>query len=230
MRLDAQPGPLGIAEAIAGRRSIRRFLSDPVPQEVIRSILTLAARAPSGANVQPWRVHVVTGAARDRLVEAVLKARREGEHSPEYAYYPDQWFEPYLSRRRKVGFDLYGLLGLTREDKAGMKAQHDRNFMLFDAPVGLFFSMDRRFNLGSWLDMGMFIGNVMLAARAFDLETCPQAAWVQHGAIVRRELRIPEEHIFLCGMALGRADLDAPENRLHTERAPVDDFTTFLEE
>lgn len=220
---------LSVIAAMKGRSCVRRFRPDPVPDAIIREILGAAARAPSGANAQPWRVHVVTGAARDRIETAVLAAATAGEEHPEYAYYPDEWVEPYLSRRRKVGLDLYRLLGLTRDNKAGMAAQHRRNFAFFDAPVGLFFSMERRFNAGSWLDMGIFIGFVMLAARAHGLETCPQAAWVRHGPTVHRLLDLPGDHVMLCGMSLGYPDTAAPENTLRTERAPVEAFTTFLD-
>lgn len=225
-----QPHPLPVLDAIAGRRSIRRFRPDPVPEAVVRDILHVAARSPSGSNTQPWTVHVVLGAARDRLVRVAEEAAQEGQEPPEYEYLPDTWFEPALSHRRKVGFDLYGLLGLTRENKAGMAAQHQRNLCLFDAPVGLFFSMDRRFALGSWLDMGMFMQSVMLAARGYGLETCPQAAWVWHGQAVRRAIGLDDDHILLCGMSLGIEDTEAVENQLHTERASVDDFATFLSE
>ncbi|MBC7286424.1 nitroreductase [Hoeflea sp.] len=219
---------LSLVDAIDSRRSIRRFLPDAVPEAVVRDILERAARAPSGSNIQPWKVRVVTGAARQRLVDAVSTIGAPPPEDAEYRYYPDDWFEPYLSRRRACGLGLYQLLGLTREDKAGMAAQQARNHVLFDAPVGLFFSMDRRMNQGSWLDMGMFIGNVMLLARAHGLETCPQAAWVGHGATIHRVLEMPDDEIFLCAVCLGVEDVGAPENTLRTDRAPVDEFTLFL--
>lgn len=219
--------PLGIRQAIVERRSIRRFLPDPVPDEVVRTILAEAARAPSGANIQPWDVHVVTGAAKARVSQAVLDAAAEGRETTEYAYYPDKFFEPYLGRRRKVGYDLYGLLGIAKGDKPAMREQHDRNFVFFDAPVGLFITIDRRFNLGSYMDAGMFIQNILLLARAWGYETCPQAAWVRHGGTVRAALDVSETHILLCGIALGRIDPDAPENQLQTERAAAETFTTF---
>ncbi len=222
------PSALSLLDAVAGRHSVRRFRPDPVPEATIRDILRRAARAPSGSNIQPWSVRVVSGAARRRLIDGVTDAMAAGRDEAEYAYYPDTWEEPFRSRRRACGLGLYRLLGLTREDTAGMAAQHARNYALFDAPVGLFFSMDRRLNAGSWLDMGMFIGSVMLLARAHGLETCPQAAWVRFGATVRRLLAIPETEIFLCGLSLGHEDTNAPENTLRTDRAPVDDFTHFL--
>ena len=225
--MDARTPDMSAREAVTGRKSVRGFLSNPVPRDTIEAILSEAARAPSGTNAQPWQVHVVAGAARDRLVRAVVAAAEVEEKSQEYRYYPDDWFEPYLSRRRKVGYDLYGLLGIARQDWDRRKAQHIRNFELFDAPVGLFFVMDRRLAQGSWLDTGMFIANVMTLARAHGLETCPQASWLTYGAVVHRELAIPDDRILLCGMALGRPDWDVPANALETERAALADFTTF---
>lgn len=218
---------MGVIDAIAGRRSVRRFLTKPVPDETIRSILAVAARAPSGTNSQPWLVHVVTGAARDRLSRAVIEAARSGQHSAEYPYAPRPWWEPFISRRRKVGYDLYALSGIARDDMAARTAAALRNFEFFGAPVGLFFTMDRRLLYGSWLDCGMFMANVMAAARAHDLETCPQQAWCEYGAVVHRELAIPEDQLLISGMSLGFEDKSAPENRLVTEREPVESFAKF---
>lgn len=219
--------PLSAKEAVAGRRSIRRFLPDPIPQETIEAILDQAARAPSGTNSQPWHVHVVSGAARDRLCKAVTAAAEAGEESEEYLYSPKDKFEPHLTRRRTVGFALYGILGIERHDMAARKAQHLRNYELFDAPVGLFFTMDRRLEFGSWLDMGMFLQNVMIIARAHGYETCPQASWLHYGGVVHKELGIPDGHILLSGMALGVGDPEAPENELITEREAAANFTHF---
>jgi nitroreductase len=218
---------LSALDAITGRRSVRRFLPDAVPEETVRAILTAASRAASGTNIQPWNVHVVTGGSRDRLSRAVLAVAEAGETSPEYAYEPGQLWEPYLARRRKVGFDLYAKYGIERTDMLGRKAAMLRNFTFFGAPVGLFFTMERALTQGSWLDCGMFMQNVMIAARAFGLETCPQQAWTTYGAVVHRHLAIPESHLLLSGMALGREDKAAPENTLATERADLDDFVTW---
>jgi nitroreductase len=196
---------------------------------VIRDLLTRASRAPSGGNVQPWLVRVVSGNTRQRLVDAGQEAFKNQQSSREYTYYPAQWFTPYKERRKECGLGLYQLLGLTRDNKAGMAAQHARNYALFDAPVGLFFTLDRRLSQGSWLDMGMFIGTVMMLARAYGLETCPQAAWVEYGDVVRRVLDIPEQELFLCALSLGYEDTSAPENSLRTSREPVDGFTQFLD-
>lgn len=217
-------------DAIAGRRSVRRFLPDPVPEETVRRILEVSARAPSGTNSQPWFVHVAMGAARDRVSREVIAAAKAGERKEEYAYSPHPWFEPYVTRRRKVGYDLYALYGIKREDMAARTAAGLRNFEFFGAPVGLFFSMDRRLLYGSWLDVGMFMQNVMVAARGFGLETCPQEAWCSYGPAVRRALGIPDDQVLMSGMSLGYEDTSAPENKLVTVREPVDGFAKFLKD
>lgn len=195
----------------------------------IKDILAAASRAPSGVNSQPWLVHVVGGAARDRLSRAVKTAANAGETSFEYDYMPALAREPYLSRRRKVGYDLYALYGIDRHDRAARDAAFLRNFDFFGAPIGIFFTMERELAFGSWLDMGMFMQNVMILARAFGLETCPQQAWCDYGAVVHRELEIPVNHVLISGMAVGYADQDAIENSLATERAQVHEFSRFHE-
>jgi nitroreductase len=218
-----------VDEAIRTRRSIRAFRPDPVPRAVVAEILEVAARAPSGTNMQPWKAHVVAGATRDALcAEAVKAAHDEPElHEAEYRYYPVEWREPYVGRRRKVGFDMYALLGIPKGDKAAMAAQHARNFTFFDAPVGIFFTIEKHLEIGSWLDYGMFLENVMLAARARGLDTCPQAAWPRFHGIIRRHLGFGDDETVICGMALGYADEEAAVNRLVTDRAPLDTWTTF---
>lgn len=219
--------------AMAGRRSVRAFLPREIAAERVDEILRIAARAPSGTNLQPWRVHVVTGRSRERLVIQVCAAfdaaanEAEPAYTAEYAYYPAEFFEPYLSRRRKVGWDLYGLLGIARGDKARMHAQHRRNFEFFGAPVGLMFTIDRRLALGSWLDYGMYLQNVMLAARARGLDTCPQAAWIDYHRSIGKLLEFSAEEQLVCGMALGFADPAAVENTLVTERAGLEEFTRY---
>ena len=219
--------------AITSRRSVRAFLPSPVPRATIEAILQVAARAPSGTNTQPWRVHVLSGAAQAELSTAIRAAYDDpierARHSEEYAYYPTEWKSPYIERRRKVGWDLYSLLGIGRADKAGMHRQHGRNYAFFDAPVGLIFSIDRVLQQGSWLDYGMFLQNVMVAARARGLDTCPQAAFMQFHRIIARHLSLPAEQMVVCGMALGHADPAAVENTLLTEREPVAGFARFLE-
>lgn len=219
-----------VTAAVTGRHSVRRFLPDPVPMKTVHSILTDAARAPSGTNTQPWRVTCVTGAARDRLSTAVLEAAAKGEGEVEYPYMPTPLGEPYITRRRRVGYELYRLYGIARDDYDGRRAAMLRNFEFFGAPVGLFFSMDRDLLYGSWLDCGMFIENVMILARAQGLETCPQQAWCEFGPVVHRELGIPDDQLILTGMALGRMDPEAPENTLVSEREPLEEFARFLSE
>jgi nitroreductase len=219
--------------AITSRHSIRAYLPTPVPREVIEQILAVAARAPSGTNTQPWQVHVLTGVAKGALsrdIRAAYDDPAERErHTEAYAYYPTEWKRPYIDRRRKVGWDLYGLLGITKGDKARMHEQHGRNFAFFDAPVGLIFTIDTVMQQGSWMDYGMFLQNIMVAARARGLDTCPQAAFTQYHRIIARHLALREDQTVVCGMALGHADPAAIENTLITEREPVAGFTRFME-
>ena len=226
------PTQQAVDAAITSRRSIRAFLPTPVAREDIEAILEVAARAPSGTNTQPWKVHVLTGAAKERLGAAILAAYADPEqarqHSEEYDYYPREWISPFIERRRKVGWDLYALLGLTRDNKAGMAAQHARNYRFFDAPVGLIFTIDRIMEQGSWLDYGMFLQNIMVAARGRGLDTCPQAAFTQYHRVIAEQLALPANEMVVCGMALGWADPDRIENTLVTEREPAQGFARFL--
>ncbi|WP_020655047.1 nitroreductase [Massilia niastensis] len=230
----SSPQQEAVDAAIESRRSIRAFLDKDVAREDIERILEVAARAPSGTNTQPWRVYVLTGPARNALSDAILATNADPDqaraHTEEYAYYPREWVSPYIDRRRKVGWDLYSLLGLTRENKEGMAAQHARNYAFFDAPVGLIFTIDRVMEQGSWLDYGMFLQNIMVAARARGLDTCPQAAFTQYHRIIAAQLGLPANEMVVCGMALGWADPDRVENTLVTEREPITGFTTFLEQ
>jgi nitroreductase len=223
-----------VDHAITTRQSIRAFLPTPVPRATIEEILAVAARAPSGTNTQPWKVTVLTGAARARLSAAIMSVYDDPEqrrqHTEEYAYYPTQWVEPFLGRRRKIGWDLYGLLGIGKTDKERMHAQHGRNYVFFDAPVGMIFTIDRVMEQGSWLDYGMFLENIMIAARARGLDTCPQAAFTQFHRVIKEQLGLPENEMVVCGMSLGHADMSRVENRLQTEREPVAGFARFVEE
>ncbi len=229
--LDASQLREAVDFAIASRRSIRAFLPTPVSRETVEEILAVASRAPSGTNTQPWRVHVLTGSARERLSAAILAAHADpavaARHVEEWDYYPREWVSPYVERRRKVGWDLYGLLGIAKGDRLRMHAQHGRNFAFFDAPVGLVFTIDRVLRQGSFLDYGMFLENVMVAARARGLDTCPQAAFMQWHRIVAERLHLPSSEMVVCGMSLGYADPSRAENSLVTERVPVEGFTTF---
>ena len=221
-----------VEEAITTRRSIRAFLPTPVPRATIERILQVAARAPSGTNTQPWKTYVLTGAPlkamSDRLVAAYDDPEERALHIEEYAYYPTEWRSPFVDRRRKVGWDLYTLLGIAKTDKERMHAQHRRNYRFFDAPVGLMFTIDRTMRQGSWLDFGMFLQSVMVAARGHGLDTCPQAAFTQFHRIIMDELGAPDNEQLICGMSLGVADPKAIENSLVTEREPVSSFATFL--
>ncbi len=217
-----------VEEVVAQRRSVRAFLDTPVPRATVERILALAARAPSGTNMQPWKAHVVTGTAKDGLCDAVVSAFDGPEkHANEWDYYPKEFREPYLARRRKVGWDLYGLLGIARGEAERMHAQHGRNFRFFDAPVGMIFTIDRHLEIGSWLDYGMFLQNVMLLARAHGLETCPQAAFAAYHKVIRSQLGLDEEAVVVCGLSLGYADWSAPENQLITTRVPLEEFVAF---
>ncbi|HEX2531696.1 MAG TPA: nitroreductase [Burkholderiaceae bacterium] len=218
---------------ITSRRAVRAFLPTPVAREDIEAILNVAARAPSGSNTQPWKVYVLTGATRKKLSSEILRAYNDPvlskQHAEAYHYYPVQWVSPYVDRRRKVGWDLYALLGITRENKVGMHAQHGRNYLFFDAPVGFIFTIDNVMEQGSWLDYGMFLQNVMIAARARGLDTCPQAAFTQYHRIIREVLQLPDNESVVCGMALGYADPGKIENTLVTEREPASGFTKFMD-
>lgn len=233
---DRRPTPAEVElvdQAITSRRSVRAFLPTPVAREDIEAILDVARRAPSGSNTQPWKVYVLTGESKARLSESVLAAYDHPEvdtlHREEYPYYPRTWIDPYQSRRRKVGWDLYGLLGIERADKARMHAQHARNFRFFDAPVGIIFTIDRVMEQGSWLDYGMFLEAVMVGARARGIDTCPQAAFTQFHRIIGEHLGLTGDEMVVCGMSMGYANPAAIENTLLTERAPVSDFTRFFD-
>jgi nitroreductase len=219
-----------VDEAILSRRSVRAYLPKPVPRESVAHILEVASRAPSGTNTQPWCVRAISGAVKDRLCQAALHAHdtEPEKHTYSYTYYPAEIPEPYISRRRKVGWDLYGLLGIKKGEREKTHKQHGRNYLFFDAPVGLIFTIEKVMEQGSWLDYGMFIENVMLAARAKGLHTCPQAAWVKMHRVVIDVLEIPDNEEVVCGMALGYEDTSAIENTLRTEREPVEGFTQFL--
>lgn len=219
--------------AITSRRSIRAFADTPVAREDIEAILKVAARAPSGTNIQPWKAYVLTGAIRQKLSNEILKAYFDPEHAKqhieEHPYYPKKWISPYIERRRKVGWDLYSLLKIDRDNKDGMRAQLARNYAFFDAPVGMIFTMDRVMEIGSWLDYGMFLQNIMIAANCRGLSTCPQAAFATYHKIIAKILGLPDNEQIVCGMSLGYAAPDKIENTLLTEREPVSNFAVFLE-
>lgn len=218
-----------VDEAIRSRRSIRRFLPNKsVDKATLTEILELASRAPSGTNAQPWKVYALAGGERRALSDAILNEYNQGrKEGRAFDYYPEEWVEPWLSRRRKMGFSLYELLGIPKGDKARMHEQTGRNYLFFDAPVGLIMTMDTRLGRGMFLDYGIFICHIVLAARARGLDTCVQNAFADYPDTVRRHLGIGEGELVVGGIALGYADPDAPENRLQTEREPVEGFATF---
>jgi nitroreductase len=222
-----------VDEAITSRRSLRAFLPTPVPQSVIEDILRVAARAPSGTNTQPWKVTVLTGQAKTALSDKILAVHRDpdarAQCKDEYDYYPSQWMSPFVDRRRKVGWDLYSLLGIGKADKERMNAQHERNYTFFDAPVALMFSIHRVMQQGSWLDYGMFLQSIMIAARGRGLDTCPQAAFTPFHQVISEHIGLPAEEMLVCGMSLGYADPDALVNTLVTQREPVAGFTRFMD-
>jgi nitroreductase len=218
-----------VFEALRSRKAVRAFTPEPVDRATVEAILALASRAPSGSNIQPWKVWVVAGEAKERLCARILKAFEDDApgYSEGYAYYPDKWEEPYLSRRRKLGKDLYSAVGVPRGDASGMKRQTGRNFIFFGAPVGMFVTISNTMNEGGWYDLGAFLQSILLAARGFGLHTCPQQSFSLYHSLVREELGIPDEQVIACGVALGHEDTSAPENRIVTEREPVASFATF---
>ena len=228
---------LSVTDAINSRMSVRAFTPQAVARELITEVLQLASRAPSGTNTQPWKVYVLQGQSRDTLVEKVCAAHDAlranptlaSEYREEYDYYPEQWVSPYIDRRRENGWGLYGLLGIGKGDKDKMHAQHQRNYKFFDAPVGLMFTIDRVMGRGSLVDYGMFLENLMLAARACGLHTCPQAAWNGFAKIILPHIGAGPDEMLVCGMALGYADDTDIVNTFHTPRVPVAAFTHWLD-
>ncbi|MFK7855378.1 MAG: nitroreductase [Granulosicoccus sp.] len=219
-----------VTDAVSSRRSLRAFLPKQVDRETISDLLLTASRAPSSTNMQPWNTYVLMGSSLSRVCAATCEAFDDIEttHNSEIRYYPEKWFDPYLTRRRQVGWALYDLLGITKGDRERTRAQHRRNFLFFDAPVGLIFSIHRDLSTGSWLDYGMFLQNVMLLAREQGLHTCPQAAWADYHEVLRGQLPIAEHEMVVCGMAMGFADPDAVENSLVSERVDSSENVLFL--
>lgn len=222
---------MNVADAVRARLSTRAFLPTPVAAATVREILDLATRAPSGGNLQPWKIHVVLGPARDRLIETVKRAIADNPFASEgeLAVYPEKLWEPYRTRRYEVGEAMYALLGIAREDKAARLAFLARNFEFFGAPVGLFFSLDRRFDKGQWAHLGMLMQTIALLAVDKGLATCMQEAWQMRAKTVSGFLGLDETEQLYCGMALGYPDPDAPVNRLRSARAPLEDVATFHE-
>lgn len=220
---------MNVTEALKTRISCRAFLDTPVPEATVRAILDGAKWAPSGGNLQPWHVHVVTGARLAEFLALIAEKQKTtpfGEGS-EYDIYPKDLKEPYKSRRFKCGEDMYATLGIAREDKAGRLMQFARNFRAFDAPVALFFAIDRQMGIDQWADLGMFTQSVMLMAREHGLHTCAQEAWAIWPKTIAEFLNMPPELMLFCGMGLGFMDETAPINRLRTDRAPMEEWASF---
>ena len=225
-----------IDAAITSRASVRAFTQQAVPRDMLQDILQVASRAPSGTNTQPWKVYVLQGQSRQTLVDKVCAAHDAlradpalaAQYTEAYDYYPEKWVSPYIDRRRENGWGLYGVLGIGKGDKDKMHLQHQRNYHFFDAPVGLMFTIDRVMGRGSLLDYGMFLENLMVAARARGLHTCPQAAWNGFARIILPHIGAGAEEMLVCGMSLGFADEQAVVNTFHTPRVPVEAFTHWL--
>jgi nitroreductase len=220
------PGP-DIERLLRSRRSVRAFRPDPVSRQQVLEILRLASWAPSNSNTQPWRVHVLAGAVKAALTEELLAAH-EADSFPPAAHFPTVLPERLRVNQEQFGASYYAALGIDRDDAPARKRQTGRNFEFFGAPIGLIFSLDRRLTAHSWLDCGLFIQNVMLAARARGLDTCPQVSFVRYQNVIARHLGLAEHDAVVCGMSLGHADLSAPVNALDISREPVDRIATFL--
>jgi nitroreductase len=219
-------------EALATRRSVRRFLDRPVARDSVHHILRGAAQSPSGHNIQPWKVYVVSGVTKQKVTDSVLHAVAndpEEMHQPEFEYYPSEWFEPYLGRRREVGSGLYECLGIARDDHEARTRQMNENFHFFGAPVGMFITFDRRLATGTFMDIGMFLQSIFIGARAEGLDTCGQAIFTWYHRVIRRHLPMGDNELLACGMSLGFADQYAPENGLIASKLSVESFTTFLD-
>lgn len=226
-----------VDSVISARHSVRAFLDTPVDTQTIKDILTVASRAPSGTNTQPWKVYVVTGDTRAQLIDNIFAAKQAIADDPSLAdkfqetfpYYPTEWISPFIDRRRENGWGLYGLLGIQKGDKEKMAAQQDRNFKLFDAPVGLFFTVNKVMGTGSKMDIAMMIQNVMIAAKARGLDTCPQAAFNHFHPVVLETIGAGDDEELVCTVALGYADESDIVNTFITPRVPVDEFAVFLD-
>jgi nitroreductase len=222
-----------VDHVIRTRKSVRSFLPTPIPHQAVLDMIEVAGRAPSGSNIQPWKVYVLEGAAKERLSDAVKAVFNDPAARslcrPEYIYYPKSWVEPFLSRRRKVGFDLYKLVGIARGEHQKMHEQHAKNFDFFGAPTVLFFSIPRMMEQGSWLDYGMFLQNILIAANARGIGSCPQAAFISYHKIVAEHLGFADDEQLVCCISLGYENTHAPENQLLTERIPVQEFVQFVQ-
>lgn len=217
-------------DAIRQRFSVRAYLPRPVGRELVESVLDAARWAPSAVNIQPWKVVAVSGQTKEKLSEVLLAAKKSGvKETPDYQYYPAKWEEPYATRRKESGLALYKALEIGKDDHEKRMEAWLKNFSFFGAPVGLLFFMDKSLERGSWLDLGMFLQNVMVSAKAHGLDTCPQASFAEFHSTIRKTLEIPETFTLACGMAMGYADMTAAVNNYRTKREPVESFMTWME-
>lgn len=220
-----------VDNVIVSRKSVRGFTGQSVDPQLIKHILTIASRSPSGTNIQPWKVHVLTGQFLEQFGQGAMEVYANPElmaKQPKkpFDYYPTEWFSPYIERRRKVGYDLYKILGIEKSDKDAMQTQHTKNYNFFGAPVGLIFTMNAKLSIGLLLDFGMFIQSIMISAQSHGLTTCPQAAWILIQGYIREKLNLNDD-LVICGMAMGYENTQDLVNTLVTEREIVDNFAQF---
>ncbi|MFL2885998.1 MAG: nitroreductase [Candidatus Pelagibacterales bacterium] len=215
-----------LTEIINSRKSIRAFLDKPVDNKVIEEMLKKASQAPSGGNLQPWRIYVINSSSMDKFIN--FQKNWKGKEVPPYPIYPEKLKEPYRTSRYEVGEEMYSLLGIKREDKVGRLNQMLKNFDFFGAPVGLFCFVDKQMGLPQWSDLGMFLQTFMLLAVDQELDTCAQESWSLKQNCVKTFLKVPDEYLLFCGMAIGYADKDNKINKLQTSRRPIDDWATFV--
>lgn len=216
---------MDVSEAVRRRKSIRAFLPDPVSDDTLRELLTLAARAPSGGNVQPWKIYVING---DRMTDFLEFVDGRPVDEPEYEIYPANLWEPYRTNRFALGEAMYATMNIARDDKAARFAHMARNFRFFDAPAAFFCFIERKMGPPQWSDLGMYLQTFMLLAEEAGLSTCPQEAWASYGPSVAEFVGAPEEQMLFCGMAIGTADLERPVNTLEAERMPLDEFARWV--
>ncbi|MFK7894473.1 MAG: nitroreductase [Myxococcota bacterium] len=217
---------MDVSEAVNARKSVRRFLDQPVDTELLKELLEKSARAPSGGNLQPWRIYAISQSTMPRFLEHLKTS--EIQDQPEYAIYPPNLKAPYRDSRFKVGEDMYAKLGIARDDKPGRFAHLARNFEFFGAPCGFFCYVDRVMGPPQWSDLGMFLQTFMLLAQEAGLDTCAQEAWAGRPKTVSEFVGAPEELMLFCGMAIGYRDPEAEVNTLVSDRAPLADWATFL--
>lgn len=222
-----------VDEVITQRHSVRAFLPRPVPRSTLEELLTVASHAPSSANIQPWKVYVVTGSAQAKLktelYNVFINSEQNQKHTAELKYYPEEWVSPYKDRRTELGIHLYKTLGIEKNNRLAMQQQQARNMLFFDAPVTLIFTIDKCLEDGSLVDCGMFIQSVMLAAQARGLGTCAQASVNQFHQIIKSQLNIPDSEKLLCGLSLGFEDITHKVNTVRSTRAPLEVFAKFID-